>query len=121
MVHAVLRDLECLILLVECGRVLAKFHGLPVEVRRDCFSDQILVFAEAVLETIEEIEEELANILLLIDGNRVAVVIDNGLEYFRRILILDVAEQHAREHLLQRPNEFHRLLHFYFFYVVHIF
>jgi hypothetical protein len=36
-------------------------------------------------------------------------------------LILDVAEQHAREHLLECPNELHRLLHFYFFYIVHIF
>jgi hypothetical protein len=83
-------------------------------------SDKAFVFAHAVLKPIQEVEEEFADVLLLVYGDRDSIVVDQALEHCCGILILLIREKHAGKHLLQIINKQFTLLDLSLFHRVYL-
>lgn len=63
-------------------------------------SDDSLVLTEAILEPVQEINEELSNIFLLINGYLLCIIINNALKHSEWALVLKIRQQHLSKQLL---------------------
>lgn len=58
------------------------------------FADQLFVLSQAILESIQKVEEELTNVSLLVNSDLLARVVDDGVQNETRVQVLDVCYHH---------------------------
>jgi len=62
--------------------------------------DHLLVLAQSILKPLQEVQEELSDIFLLVNGYLLTIVVYNALEYLGGIPVLLVGAEHAGKELL---------------------
>jgi len=83
-------------------------------------SNLFLIFTETILESVQKVEKEFSDVSLFKNWNGLTTVVDDVLKYIRRVLVLDIAEEHTSKHELHFFYEVPASNHFYFFDIVHV-
>lgn len=96
------------------------FAGLQLfyELLAHHLSDHLLVLAQAILQSLEEIKEEFSNVLLLVNGYLLAIVVHNALKDLGWIPVLFVGAKHLCKQALQVQNDVPRRLQLRLFNLV---